>query len=268
MQHRTPLAKPSFQEVQRCFTAYVREPTEKPPPAGVSAPRSAVYAALVFKNLNSLLKSCFPVLHGVLAASLWEELVRDFLAHHRAKSPLFSQIPGEFLGFLATRAVATGEPGFLRELAHYEWLELDVSYDPRELSDCAINATANPFNDVPVLNPLARSQAYAYPVHRISPDYQPAIPPAEPTYLVVFRERADGVAFTQLTPVTARLVAMIESNLEGCSGETLLRQLAHELRHPDPTTLLNFGREILRDLQQRQLLLGARFEGGERFNRG
>jgi uncharacterized protein len=268
LKQRTPLVKSSFQEVQRCFTAHVREPTVKPPPSDVLAPRIAVYASLVFKNLDSLLKSCFPVLHSVLAVNLWEELVRDFLAHHRARSPLFSQIPGEFLGFLATRAVAATEPGFLRELAHYEWLELDVSYDPRELSDCVIYAEANPFNHVPVLNPLARLQAYTYPVHRIGPDYLPGTLPAEPTYLVVFRERADGVAFTQLTPVTARLVQMIQSNVEGCSGETLLHQLGAELQHPDPATLLSFGREILRDLQQRELLLGARFAGEERFNRG
>ena len=110
-----------------------------------------------------------------------------------------------------------------------------------------------------MLNPLARSQTYAYPVHRIGPDYQPDTEPAEPTHLVVFRERADGVAFAQLTPVTARLVEMIQANPQGRSGDALLRQLGNEIQHPEPASLLEFGREILRDLQQRELLLGARF---------
>ncbi len=247
-----------FQEIQRRFTAYVRAPTALPP-LGELAPRMAVYAALVFNNLDSLLKSCFPVLHSVVAARQWEAMVREFLAHHRAQTPLFSQIASEFLAFLASRAMTEDEPGFLRELAHYEWLELDVSYDPRELSDCVIDADAAPFTDVPVLNPLARLQRYGYPVHRIGPAYLPDSPPPDPTFLVVFRERADGVAFTQLTPVTARLVEMIQANSQGRSGEALLRQLGDEIQHPELAALLEFGREILRDLRQRELLLGARF---------
>jgi hypothetical protein len=239
------------------FTAHVRAPATHPAPADVPAARMAVYASLVYRNLDSLLGSCFPVLHTVLSAVQWESLVRSFLAHHRAQTPLFSRIPREFLRYLAATALTPDLPEFVRELAHYEWLELEVSYDPRELADTALDATADPYRHVPILNPLARPMVYAYPVHRIGPDYRPVTAPPEPTYLVVFRERDDGVAFTQLTPVTARLVELMQNNGKERSGEDLLRQLCAEIRHPQPEVMLRHGQDILADLLQRQLLLGA-----------
>lgn len=252
------LTRRTFRDVQRHFTAYVREPTVNPPPEDVAERRIAVYASLIFKNLNAMLISCFPALHGVLAAARWEGMVRDFLAHHRAQTPLFSRIPGEFLRYLAERQIANDDPGFLRELAHYEWLELDVSYDPRDLAEAVLDLCADPYHHIPVLNPLARPVAYAYPVHRIGPDYIPDSPPLDATHLVVFRDRDDGVAFIQLTPVTARLVEMIQNN-SAQTGEALLTELSEEIGHPQPEVLLDQGHEILRDLQQRQLVLGARF---------
>lgn len=249
----------TFRDIQQCFTAYVREPLINSPPSAVAEGRAAVYADLIFKNLDAMLSSCFPVLHRVLLAAPWEGLVRGFLAHHRARTPLCSRIPSEFLRYLVARPIADGDPGFLRELAHYEWLELEISYDLRELAEIPIDPEADPCDHIPVLNPLARSMVYSYPVHRIGPAYMPEAPPPESTYLVVFRARDDSVAFAQLTPVTARLVEMIETNTAAQAGATLLRQLSDEIRHPQPETLLRHGRDILRDLQQRQLLLGARF---------
>jgi uncharacterized protein len=248
----------SFQEIQRRFTAYVRAPGINPPPSDVAARRMAVYASLIFKNLNTLLSGCFPVLCSVLPAVLWENLLREFLLQHRARTPLFPRLPCEFLRFLDDRPQLEEEPGFLRELAHYEWLELEVGYDPRELTDSRCDEGADPYSNIPVLNPLARALAYAYPVHRIRPGFV-AGPAAELNYLVVFRERDDGVAFMQLTPVTARLVEMMQTNSAAHTGEQLLRALSAEIRHPDPTALLHHGREILGDLQRRQLVLGARW---------
>lgn len=253
----------SFQNIQAAFTAHVRAPLAAPPPAEAAADRMAVYASLVYRNLDSLLSSCFPVLHTVLESHQWDALVRGFLAHHRAHTPLFSRIPGEFLRFLNELPAGPDRPpdlpGFLRELAHYEWLELEISYDGHEVGDAAIDAAADPYRDVPVLNPLARPLVCAYPVHRIGPGFMPAEPPPEPTYLVVYREREDGVAFTQLTPVTARLIELIQNNAEDRTGEALLQQIAAELAHPRPDVMLGHGRAILQDLVQRQLLAGARF---------
>jgi len=247
-----------FRAIEAAFTAHVRNPSEVPAPAGVPTERMAVYASLVYRNLDSLLAGSFPVLHKILPAATWAGLVRAFLVQHRAQTPLFSRVPHEFVRFLAGAALAA-EPGYLRELAHYEWLELEVGYDARDFDSGLVDGTADLLHDVPVLNPFARLQIYAYPVHRIGPDYQPTAPPATPTCLVVFREQNEGVAFIELTPVTARLVELIQHNADGRRGEALLRQLAEELAHPEPATLIAQGRAILLDLPARQLLAGARF---------
>lgn len=248
---------PDFAEIERRFTAHVRAPDAHAAPADVDARRMAVYAGLVFGNLDSLLSGCFPVLRKVLPAATWTALVRAFLTHHRAHTPLFPRVPGEFVQFLEKGAGGLAHPDWCVELAHYEWLELEVGQDVRELDPDACDADADLLADVPVVNPLARLRLYRWPVHRLGPDFLPQQPPAEGTCLVVYRGRDDGVAFAQLTPVTARLVELMQQNPAQANGEALLRALAGELRSPDPDALVGHGRAILADLHQRELLLGA-----------
>lgn len=251
-------APPDFAEVERRFTAHLRAPDHHAAPADVDAARVAVYAGLVFRNLDSLLSGCFPVLRKVLPAATWRALVRAFLVHHRAHTPLFPRVPGEFVQFLENGAGGCACPDWSVELAHYEWLELEVGQDPRELDAANCEADADLLADIPVVNPLARLRLYRWPVHRLGPDFLPEQPPEAGTCLVVFRGRDDGVAFAQLTPVTARLVEMMQQNPAQASGETLLRALAGELGSPDPEALVGHGRAILADLHRRELLLGAR----------
>lgn len=250
-----------FRDVQAVFTAHVRDPARTAPPGDVAPARMALYADLVRRNLDTLLASCFPVLRAVLPDAAWARTVRAFLARHRAHTPLFTRLSGEFVRFLQEDAIATELPHFARELAHYEALELEVSYDTREIDDVHVDSDADPFEDVPVLNPLARAHVYRYPVQRISPDHLPDIPPENPTYLVVYRDDEDRVAFVELTPVTARLVELMLYNDARRRGAELVQQIALELAHPQPARLAAFGRDILNDLWERQLVLGARIPG-------
>ena len=52
--------------------------------------------------------------------------MRAFYRDHRCQTPLFPEIAREFLRFLEARAIrrTPRRPPFLRELAHYEWVEL------------------------------------------------------------------------------------------------------------------------------------------------
>jgi len=247
-----------FRDVQAVFTAHVRDPARSAPPGDVAPARMALYAALVHRNLDSLLASCFPVLRAVVPEAAWERAVRAFLARHRARTPLFTRLSGEFVRFLQEDPIAADLPGFARELAHYEALELEVGYDTRELDDIHVDADADPFEDVPVLNPLARPHAYRYPVQRFSPDYVPDSPPEHPTYLVIYRDDEDRVAFVELTAVTARLVELMLYNPARRRGAELVQQIARELAHPAPARLAAFGRDIMNELWERQLVIGAR----------
>ncbi len=249
---------PGFAAVEAGFAAYLRDPATAAPPADVDPVRAAVYARLVQANVEALLGQSFPVLKSVCVPDRWQSLVRDFLARHRAHTPLFPRLPQELVGFLASGARAS-DPAWLAELADYEWLETECAQDPREIDEGSrIDAAADLLDDVPVLNPLARPRAYRHPVHTIAPGRIPAAPSAEPVWLVVYRRRDDRVAFLQLNAVTARLVELLARNDAERNGRTLLLQIADELQHPRPAQLVETGRGVLADLVARELLLGAR----------
>ena len=47
-------------------------------------------------------------------------------------------------------------------------------------------------------------------MHRLAPGFQPAEPPAAPTFVVVYRDRADAVQFLEIGAETARLLDALE----------------------------------------------------------
>jgi hypothetical protein len=241
-------------DIQARFTAYLRDPRGVAPPEDVEPRRIAIYARLLFNNIETLLSNCFPVLRAITPEADWHSLVRDFHAEHRARTPLFPRIPQEFAQYLADERSERGDPTYVAELADYEWLELEVAQDPRELPAAGVAAAGDVLDVVPVLNPLARLRAYRHPVHTIAPGRLPAGPDAQPSWLVVFRRRDDKVVFVQLNAVSARLVELIARN-EGAIGRELLEAIAGELAHPRPDRLLEAGRAILEDLRARELLL-------------
>jgi len=246
-----------FADIQARFTAHLRAPDRVAPPDGVDPRRIAVYARLLFNNIDTLLSNCFPVLRAITPDADWEALVRDFLAEHRARTPLFPRIPQEFAQYLADAREGRNDPPYVAELAEYEWLELEVGQDPRELPDQPTAPAGDVLDVAPLLNPLARLRAYRYPVHTIAPGRLPDGAGEQPTWLVVFRRRDDKVIFVQLNAVSARLVELIAKNA-GASGRELLATIAGELAYPHPERLLEAGRAILEDLRARELLLVQR----------
>src|SRR5687767_362480 len=88
---------------QHAFAAHLRDPDAHAAPAGIEDRRMAVYRELVYANLEGLLAGGFPVLRSILADTDWQALVRAFLRDHRATSPLFPELPREFVRFLQLR---------------------------------------------------------------------------------------------------------------------------------------------------------------------
>jgi len=245
-----------FRVLQLELAAHVRDPENNAGPDGLEDRRLGIYRELLYNNVQGFMANSFPVLRSILPDEQWHSMIRRYFARHRARTPFFPKLPQEFLRYLADEDPPL-EPAFIHELVHYEWLELEVLLDKRELSDAAISDTANCMDGVPVLNPVARVHAYVYDVHRIGPEYQPVKPPPQPTYLVVYRDRSDEVGFMELNPVTARLVELIMQD-SGASGRALLQQIAVEMEHPDPSVVIAGGRNIMQELVEKDLILGAR----------
>ena len=217
----------------------------------------AVYRGLLYRNIEGFMANAFPVLRRLLDDARWHALIRDYFAHHLARTPLFPKMPQEFLQFLDTRDEWPGYPPFMRELAHYEWLEAEVLFDTRELDAVTVDAVPDLEGGCPVPSPVARAHAYAWPVQRIGPDFQPELMPPDPTYLVVYRRRDDTVGFMALNAVAARLLQLIIDNDSRC-GRALLDTVAQELGHPDPALVIAKGLETLATFLDRDIVLGTR----------
>ena len=213
----------------------------------------ALYRELFRNNFAEQLASAFPVLRRVCSSDYWDALTENFFAHHRCRSPLFHQLPHEFLGYLQQGHTPTDDdPPFLFELAHYEWVELALAQAEEELPSA--HSAADVLLELPRLSPLAWPLSYRYAVHRIGPGYLPQAPEAEATHLLVYRNRHDTVQFMALNAVSARLLQLIGEE-QGRSGLALMQQIAAELQHPDPSVVINGGRELLLQLQAQDIVL-------------
>ncbi|WP_068825680.1 HvfC family RiPP maturation protein [Pseudomonas sp. BMS12] len=191
---------------QTRFAARIRDPQGVELLPGVSTARMAVYETLFFNNLEGFLSGGFPVLRSLFKDARWQRLVRAFLSQHRCRTPYFLQIGAEFVDWLAEAFVAEpGDPAFLAELAHYERVELALEVAVDELPELG-------------WSPLAWPLAYAWPVQRIAADFQPAVAPAEPTCLLVWRDRTDKVRFQQLSAFAYHLALRLQAGEASCEA--------------------------------------------------
>ena len=238
----------------RSFAEHIRAPDRAPAPAGIPDRRMGVYRDLFFNNLRGLLAGAYPVCHAILGEERWTSLVRAWFREHRPTTPLFPEVPRELLDWLERpgRTRLAGEPPFLAELAHYEWLELAVAHvaAPRPMVE-----EGDLLDGAPVLAPAVRWARYNWPVPHLGPDYQPSECPAEPTGVVVYRDTREEVGFLGATPATLALLDGLAA-APGTPGRTLLAELAAALGHADPAPLIEAGAGILADLRDRGIIAG------------
>lgn len=234
---------PRFQASQRELTSFLRDPDANSGPGGVEQRRLDIYRELFFKNIEGFLSAGFPVCRSLYSETEWYALVRDFMRRHQCKTPYFLQITEEFIDYLQHERCAEGDPEFLPELAHYEWVELalDVAEEDipanSELPEALLDARLR-------LSPLAWPLRYRYPVHLIGPSHCPDVAPDSPTIIIVYRTREDSVQFMEINPVTARLLALLDEC--SCASEAL-RLLAAEMS-VDWLSLQAFAEDLLQNL--------------------
>lgn len=249
---------PLFQQYQLQFAAHIRDPHGNPKPQQVAARRMRVYKDIVFANIEAALANCFPVCKRVIGKRLWHKLIRGFFIHHQSHSPLFRQIPEEFLSYLEQLekwADIPAIPAYFKSLAHYEWVELAVASSEAGIDMANIDTSGDLLGDKIVLAPTLKLLAYDYPVHQISPKNRPDAALANPVYLSVYRNLADEVRFVEINQMTyALLQKMMQSPI---SGEAVLSILARDMQYP-ADQLIAFGLPILQDLHEQQLILGTR----------
>jgi len=205
---------PRFTQAQYEFAAHIRDPESNPKPADVEARRMKIYSELFFNNVEDFISNTYPVLKSITSDNDWQKMMRDYFSSHLSHTPLFPEMPREFLKYLETERDDPKDPPFIKELAHYEWIELalmtsdldsDIDWDH-------IDVDGDLLDKKPIMSPLAWPLTYTYPVQQISADFIPKAPSEQPIYLLIYRDKKDKVHFMELNPVTALLVQLLDED--------------------------------------------------------
>ncbi|GGW94613.1 HvfC family RiPP maturation protein [Alteromonas halophila] len=241
----------SFREIQKEFVSAVRSPALSQNKSDEEQRRMGVYQSLFFNNINNFLQSGFPVLHSILDNTTWSRVVRDFFSDHACRSPYFAEISKEFVEYLSSEpACLSLLPPFASELAHYEWLELDVSI--RRAPACHTQQTQGV-----VMSPFASLVSYAYPVHLIGEDYLPDEPSGDRHYYVVYRQQDYSVQFLQVNAMTAMLLQLLASANEQLSEKHLTEQLREAAPQIAPDVLTKGVSDTLTQMREKGVILPA-----------
>ena len=144
-----PEANKKFQDVQYQFTAHIRNPEKNPAPSEIEDRRMEIYRGLLYRNVQGFIANAFPVTRQLYKDENWHKMIRDFFSSHTSHSPYFKDISKEFLDYLTNERVSLPEdPKFLSELAHYEWLEIMLTFVDREIDWESINADGDLLHEV------------------------------------------------------------------------------------------------------------------------
>lgn len=241
-----------LRQQQFTMARYLRDPSRHAPPPGIEARRLRVYRELFFNSIESLLAGSFPVIRETLGQTRWKALVQAFYATHRSRTPLFPQVAGEFVDYLATRSDDRTLPPWLHELAHYEWIEQALW-----TSDASIPAhdrQGDLLDGVPVLSPLAMPLAYRWPVTDIGPGHVPKVPPQMPVTLLVHRDAQHEVRFLRIAPLVYQLLAALQS--EQRTGREHIATLARAIGAKE-AQLQEHVLPLLRQLHAQGVVLGT-----------
>jgi hypothetical protein len=247
---------PAFQQQQRQFLNYLRQPQAAQLPNGFAPERLAVYVDLLYNKFDESLTACFPVIHSILSKDDWRALLLDFIAKHRCLTPYYRQIPDEFLQYLQQERQHPDDWPFLAELAHFEWIELQLSIAEAEPVTRKQFSAVELLNNVPVFAPVIQLLHYHWPVQDIGPNFLPSEPPETATHVLGFRDSEDQVQFVTLNLATAKLILLLNNGLTGQQALQAMR--GGELPDAQFLELTQFGQQILADLHSQGAIIEIR----------
>ena len=248
----------AFIDRQIEFAAHLRDPDSRPAPADVEDRRMQIYRDLFFNNVSSFLANSFRVLRSCVDDDAWDTLIRDFYRDHASRSPLFTKLSKEFVTYLSEeRQPQPGDLPFMSELAHYEWVEVELIMSPDPQIDAVIDGDGDLLDGRPMLSPLAWGLSYAYPVHEIDKNNQPTGPAEAKLHFVVYRNVDDEVKFVKLNVVSARLFALLDTD-PTMTGRDALNMIAEELGHQQPDVVVAGGLDILQQWRDLGIVLGTK----------
>lgn len=241
-----------LQQIQADFIGHIKDPEHNEFDYGIESRRMAIYRDLFFNNLCGFLDNGFPVLKSIYDDEKWLALARNFYAKHQCRSPYMVDISKAFVEYLNTEyKLRESDPVFVKELAHYEWLELDVSI--RKITRPHVYWDGQSAYSNVSLSELAAIVSYPFPVHQISQDFQPQ-QPAQPCFYLVFRDEQDEVSFLLINQVTAYMLNLLEQQ-GSTTVEDLIAQMQQAMPQLAADLVASGARQSIHQLLEQQILL-------------
>jgi hypothetical protein len=210
----------TFQQSQLELTNVIR--TGKGQITNIEVRRIAIYQELFFNNVEGFCSSAFPITKTVLGEDKWVGLVRQFFIECHCETPHFIEISQEFLTYLINKQDEFPSLPFLSELAHYEWIELDLDVKPIQNITNSDSQLANHNKGLHLLE-ACYPLLYNYPVHMISAENIDSIEP-ELTPVVVYRNANFEIKFTLVDQLSVIMLQLIQQN-PSISKEVLATEL-------------------------------------------
>lgn len=210
MPKATPAAL-AEQHYRDALTGHLRRPDSVIAPVEGDSEGLAVYRRLIRNNLHNFLDRCFTQARELVGAQVWQAAKEDFVGHGQAHSPLFSDIPAQFLAhhrerdFFDLRILEVMDAE-CRELAAEIALDNEnlPSIDAEQL---AATSDAD-FDRLQLrLTPGASLAEYAHCV------YEDEVPEKHSLSLI-WRDEHDRVQHAELSPADFQLLQQIASEPE------------------------------------------------------
>ncbi|MDO5103992.1 MAG: putative DNA-binding domain-containing protein [Lautropia sp.] len=209
--------KTRLSDIQLALKDYLQR-NHQPLPNGVAPQGIEAQVAQMRHAMGDIVTRCLPLCQRLIGDDDWKNLLNRFLASDKLHEATYvHQVPRAFIAFLQGADQASQLPPWMPELAHYEWVEMEVISAPEQAPDYGPQGLA--------LSPRLRLQAYDWPVQQIRPDHV-AIEPAL-TFFAVYQNRAGDVRFSELSPAAAQLLGILQAN--GCDWDRACQKLAKQL---------------------------------------
>lgn len=223
MHNSIPPSALAEQRYRDALTGHLRRPENVAPPVDIQHEGLAVYRRLIRNNLHNFLDRCFTHARRLLDDAAWEAAKEDFVANGQAHSPLFSDIPAQFLAHHRERHSLDIR---ILEIMDSEVRELhaEIALDdglPR-LGAEQLAALDDKTFDATRLRLAAGASLAAYS-HRVHEENAPP----RPCLSLIWRDSEDRVQHAEPSPADFQLLQQIGS--EAASLDALIAALADYL---------------------------------------
>ncbi|PIE46806.1 MAG: hypothetical protein CSA42_06480 [Gammaproteobacteria bacterium] len=256
-----------LQAFQTDFGNYLRSQLHKDG-NGIPKRVGQLYQELIFNNLKGFINQCFPVCQTIMTAKQWQALSLYFFQNADLHSPYFTEVNKHFVDFIYTLSDAQKQtlsvPDYMADLAHYEWVELDLDIRPN--NNHANTALFANFT----LNQNMQNLHYHWAVHQIDTTNRPTKP--KDTFLLVYRTPANSVEFMQTNALTHLLIEYMTKTVNQHltektnnatsnnkplfnNGRALLTAFFNSIETEVEPQILDFGEALLAQLISEHLIV-------------